>query len=414
MLSLDDYAWLNSSEGQAAWRLTLQGSTELSRAGIRAATRISSTHADLLLEQRLFADGKSRAKVEDPNRWFWTQRLFEQASDEWTAKETALDAPQACGRWFDVCCGAGVDCVALATRRSSVTGVDIDPIAVALARANASMNQVDIQLENSSAESIAFDRAAFFNIDPDRRNDGHRTIDPFRSQPAWPWIAQAIVHCGAVSLKLAPALRVGVEFDWCGTPRPQTMRWLSWNGSVRQQRWYWGVDRWPADTRIASCGNKRRGWHHEIFTHSGNFTGLNSVALLDEPSRLLSGYIADQDPVVRAAGVSDLLAQRLQAMCIGDRNGYFYSEHPVFHPMLRWFRVNDVVTMDPKRIRSMTRGLHASHWELKSRGVEIDLDAMRRQLHFEPTSDRRMTLLFTRMRNKHLAIVAERMEGETE
>jgi hypothetical protein len=137
------------------------------------------------------------------------------------------------------------------------------------------------------------------------------------------------------------------------------------------------------------------------------------ISRLDELSQIRSGYIADQDPVLRAAGVSGLLADRIEAACIGDRNGYFHHTRPISHPMLRWFKVIDVLAMDSKRIRAMARNFGASVWELKSRGVDIDLDAMRRRLPTDSNSDRHLTLLFTRLGKKHVAIVAQRVEGET-
>jgi hypothetical protein len=411
MESLEDYAWLNSPEGFEAWRTVVKNQFS-SRFEIRSDLGISEHLADLLTEQIRFAQGKARSKVEHPDRWFWNQRLFEQASDEWTACETALDAPEYLDTWFDICCGAGVDSVALAHRRTQVTAVDCHPIAIALTRANASMNQVQVQTRECLAESLTFGRNAYLSIDPDRRNDRQRTIDPNRSQPNWEWIAGAIPRCGAASLKLAPGLRVTEEFDWYGVAKPQVVRWLSWDGSVRQQRWCWGIERWPEGSCVVSCGTRKNEWHHEIFESEFIRAHGEPISQLDEPSQVRSGYIADQDPVLRAAGVSALLADRIEAACIGDRNGYFHHTRPISHPMLRWFRVIDILAMDSKRIRAMARNFGASVWELKSRGVDIDLDAMRRRLPTDPNSDRRLTLLFTRLGKKHVAIVAQRVEVE--
>jgi hypothetical protein len=412
MESLDDYAWLSSPEGIAAWRLVVKDEYP-SRSVIRSALGLSPNRADFLIEQLRFAQGKARSKVEQPDLWFWNQRLLEQASDEWTARETALDAPEHLDTWLDVCCGAGVDSIALARRRTPVTAVDCHPIAIALTRVNASMNEVHVQMRECAAESLTFGRDAYLSIDPDRRNDRQRTIDPNRSQPNWEWIAGAIARCGAASLKLAPGLRVTETFDWCGIEKPQVVRWLSWDGSVRQQRWYWGIERWPEGSCVVSCGTRKNGWHHEVFSSLLPGSHGEPTSRLDEPSEIRRGYLADQDPVLRAAGVSALLAERIEAICIGDRNGYFYHSRPIFHPMLRWYKVIDVMAMDSKRIRAMARNCRASLWELKSRGVDIDLDAMRRQLPTEPSSERHLTLLFTRLGKKRVTIVAERIKGES-
>jgi hypothetical protein len=414
MVSLDDYAWLCTPRGQSAWRTILDRRLEPSRAKIRAATGVKPEQAALLLEQLLFAQGKARSKVELPHQWFWTQKLLEQASDEWTAQETALDAPLDSPRWFDVCCGAGVDTVALAKRHSGLVSVDLDPAAVMLTQANSLMHRMDVQIVPCEAESLTLESDMFLHIDPDRRTNGLRTIDPTRSQPAWSWISEAVVRCHAVSLKLAPGLRVHDAFHSMQDVRPRAMRWLSWDGSVRQQRWYWGVDRWPENSKIVSCGNRRNGWRHEIFARSDSPDGESAANLIDDASQLESGFIADQDPGVRAAGVSHVLAQRLHASCIGDRNGYFWGPSPGPHPMVRWFRILDVVPMDSKRVRAAARNWKACHWELKSRGVDIDLVAMQRQLHVDPASDQRRTFLFTRLGKQRVAILAQRMEGEVE
>lgn len=414
MVSLDDYAWLCTPRGQSAWRAILDRGLELNSARIRTATGAQPGQAALLLEQLLFARGKARSKVELPQQWFWTQKLLEQASDEWTAHEAALDAPLDSPRWFDICCGAGVDTIALAKRHGGLVSVDLDPVAVLLTRANCLMHRMDVQVMPSQAESLTLDQDMFLHIDPDRRPDGSRTIDPTRSQPAWSWISEAVVRCRAVSLKLAPGLRIDDALQSIQDMRPHAMRWLSWDGSVRQQRWYWGIDRWPENSKIVSCGNKRKGWSHEIFGRN-EFSDVESAAnLIDDASQLKSGFIADQDPGVRAAGVSRLLAQRLQASCIGDRNGYFWGANPAPHPMVHWFRILDVVPMDSKRVRAAARDCKACQWELKSRGVDIDLVAMQRQLHVDPASDQRRTFLFTRLGKQRVAILAQRLEGEVE
>jgi hypothetical protein len=82
--------------------------------------------------------------------------------------------------------------------------------------------------------------------------------------------------------------------------------------------------------------------------------------------------------------------------------------------MVRWFRILDVVPMDSKRVRAAARNWKACHWELKSRGVDIDLVAMQRQLHVDPASDQRRTFLFTRLGKQRVAILAQRMAGEVE
>jgi SAM-dependent methyltransferase len=412
MLMPSDYDWLASLEGQDAWNRILAHATAPSLPEIKSVARCSGRHAALLLEQWQFAHGKARDKVEDPTRWVWTHRLLEQASDEWTARETSLDAPLSVPQWVDVCCGAGVDCIALARRRSAVLGIDADPIPLSLMRANAAFNQVSVDGMVGAAESMMLDHHMFLHVDPDRRAHGRRTIDLTHSLPSWEWISQAVGRCAAVSLKLAPGWRVDDRWDWGAPSQPNAQRWLSWQASVRQQRWYWGIDRWPDGSRIASCGNSKTGWHHEVFEGSAFRTLPTWADSIDSISQLSDSYVADQDPVVRAADVGDLLSQRLEVQCIGDRNGYFVSPHPVGHPMLRWYRVIEVLPLDLKRVRAMARRIGASYWELKSRGVDMDLITLTKNLPLDPKTERRMTILLTRLGKRHVAIFAQLQEKD--
>ncbi len=227
MLTLDDYSWLGSSTGLDIWRLLSARSSPATPAAIRSEFGCSSSQAELLHEQHLLAIGKGRDKVEQPHRWFWTRQLLEQSSDEWTAQETARDAPLHTPHWIDACCGAGSDAIALARRRAGVLAVDNQPMAILLARANAKMNDVELDLQAGDIESFSFERDSFLNIDPDRRPDGERTIDPFRSQPTWNWISQAAHRLNSVSLKLAPGFRLQPDFAWGSASRPQAMRYGS-------------------------------------------------------------------------------------------------------------------------------------------------------------------------------------------
>jgi hypothetical protein len=81
--------------------------------------------------------------------------------------------------------------------------------------------------------------------------------------------------------------------------------------------------------------------------------------------------------------------------------------------MIRWFRVLDRVSIDSKKLRAKARSMACRTWELKSRGVDLDLDRMRRELPTSPVSERHLTILFARDGKKHFAIFAEAIFDET-
>jgi hypothetical protein len=337
---------------------------------------------------------------------------LEQASDERTATETALDFP-ANASVIDGCSGAGADAVALAKRGLNVVAIDRDEVACRIAMANLSMNACSAEVVQGDALEDNADGTRYLHLDPDRRVDGGRTTSPQHMNPSWESIAPRIPKYRGVSLKLAPGSRYKEDFDWGQASPPDCLRWLSVHGSVRQQRWYWRIERWRQGCRVASMLGKEGVWHHEVFDANG-FDPTDPEVDMSHRIPILP-FVADQDPVVRAAELNLPLAQRLQVHLIGSPMGYYHADHIVRHPMLQWFQVLEILSMDEKKIRAFARGLMARGlaprvWELKSRGVEIDLERMQRSLATDDRSTKHLTVLFTRQGPKHVAIFSKRIQ----
>ncbi len=403
---LEDYRWLTSSAGIDAWRTVLANDSSVSPGQIRALVTCSESRARLLIEQRALAHVKAKRKVHDPASWLWTSQLLEQASDETTAEETARDFPSS-EAVIDVCCGAGVDAVTLGRSGRSVLALDQDPIACLLTAANASMHGLSLESACRSWSGHEGPLDAFLHLDPDRRANGTRTIEPQAMSPTWDVIAPVVDRYRGVSIKVAPGFRADPNFPWQPASPPHVLRWLSVAGSVRQQRWYWNIERWPVGAKVLSSHSKRDGWQHEMFSceEFEDRLGLDG-GWGEEP---IGPYVADQDPVVRASELTPYLARRLNLGLIGSESGYCHGPECTPHPMLRWFRVLDVLSMDSKKMRAAARGFSVRAWELKSRGVDIDLERMQRVLFTDPSSTQKMTILFTRQGKRHIAIFAERI-----
>jgi len=101
------------------------------------------------------------------------------------------------------------------------------------------------------------------------------------------------------------------------------------------------------------------------------------------------------------------LAGRLQMKVLGNEFGYCSANQPVAHPMLRWFRVLDLLPMDRKKVRAMSRSMPFATWELKSRNVDVDLIQLRKELHIDKNSPRAGSLLITKLGKQHICMVCE-------
>ena len=429
MFQVEDYRWLATSDANQHWQQIHSepawGSDVLLR---RLRTVLPVQQASLLMEQFDLVESAKR-KVSDPAKWFWTRQLLEQSSDEWISRETALDLPRV-GRVWDICCGAGADSISIASRGLEVTAVDRDPIACELVRQNARSHGCKINVLETSAEAVTIDASGIVHIDPDRRADGRRSTRLEGLSPGWSTIASLLERCSGMSLKLAPGTRVDPKSIGEQIERlPDSVRFLARDGSVRQQRWYWGLERWPRDSITASMRLNRpsqeralqfapqtserdlpssfesEGWFHETFLLS-ELPNLYNATTASKPARLVGDY----DPSLRAAGLGRAFAGRYGWQLIDSPNGYLTTSTVSIHPMVRWFEVMDVLPLDLRKLKSYSKQANVRSWELKSRGLDVDLQALRKALISNPKSDYSLSVLCTKVGKQYCAIFGREVQ----
>lgn len=406
-----DFQWLASSSMDQAWAYC-KNADSFPKARL-AKLGLSPDQSHWLQTQMEFAIGPAKRKVNQPWNWFWTKILLEQASDQWVAEQTAEDFPKGV-QVVDGCCGAGVDSIALAQylERSSesfetVLPIDASGLACELTRWNARQNGLVLNPRHARFEEVDLPSQAWLHLDPDRRASG-RTVDVYATEPSWTTIATRIDQAPGASVKSAPGFQPDADFSWGECGAPDARRWISRDGTVRQQRLYWRIPRWENAARIASGFRKASGWHHEVFDEEILDDSERYFRILHERSEIQLGcYVADHDPALRAAGCVVALAGRLQMKVLGNEFGYCSANQPVAHPMLRWFRVLDLLPMDRKKVRAMSRSMPCATWELKSRNVDVDLIQLRKELLIDKNSQRAGSLLITKLGKQHICMVCE-------
>lgn len=400
MLQESDYEWLASEQAIATWRM--MHSTRTGPEGFVGGQvhQVTNKRYETLLREQWELSHIAKAKFPNHESWFWTRTLLEQSSDAWCAAETAKDFPNNT-RIVDLCCGAGADAMALAACDHVVLAVDQSPISVSLLKANAKLQGQRLDVRCEAAEAIELRPEDYLNIDPDRRPTGKRATSIEGLQPSWNVVSRLIAGSRGASIKVAPATE-WTELD----QEPDSVRFLSRDRSVRQQRWLWRLDRWPKGSIVVSAHSKSE-WSHEVFPQGDQNSVLAGHVHAKEPG----DYVADYDPVIRAARVSTAFASRIGCKMLDSAGGYFTADDCAPHGMVRWFRVIDVLSMDSKKLRAYARSARVGAWELKSRGVTIDLDKVRKELPTAADSSKSCTLLFSKISGRPRVIVAEPIGG---
>ncbi len=149
---------------------------------------------------------------------FATARGLEQASHPRAARWRAETIVAALGRdtWvLDATAGIGSDALALARAGLRVVAADRDPWHAACAAANLRAAGFTPRVLRADAERPGA-RASVLVLDPDRRPDGRRSLDPARWSPSFDACVALARRFEAACVKLAPA------FDPGSVPAPDS------------------------------------------------------------------------------------------------------------------------------------------------------------------------------------------------
>jgi hypothetical protein len=402
------YRWMIDWYGNASSRGALSGSQWMDAVG----SALAPWQRAMLEEQHRLQE-RARRKVIHPHQWLWTAPLLEQSSDQWTAEMVGEAVPEgvAC---IDLCCGVGVDAVAWARGGSrDLVAVDQDPVAVRLTKFHAKQHGASIAVELGAAERFEASANQWVHVDPDRRQDGFRHSRADQMSPTMDQLVSVRDHSAGGSIKLAPA--TVVPDGW----RESTgSHWISLDRSVRQQRLWWGSERYPVGTKTLSRGRWMQRGSSDSLQVQWIHLQIPSAWHGPEPMRdagpldLFPRYVGDCDPVVRASDSTMELAGHFGVSILGDRNGYLIADRPVRTAWVDWFEIEGVMPWDRKRVKRWLRERGIGRLEIKTRGVKEPVDSLRSQLAL--SGDREATLLLTQVNRRVLALLAQRLPSEPE
>ncbi len=363
MMSVDvsDVAALASPAGRAV--LDEIGTYDDASA-IRAATalRAAGQSAQLVAAALTQARLRRRALVKfgaDAQRMLFTTAGLEQATRSSVATHRAARfAAAGLHTVADLCCGIGGDLLALARAGCEVQGVDIDPVAVAVADANAAefalSDRARLRLGDVTEMDLTGHDGVF--VDPSRRAGGRRRFNPDAYAPPWSFVTTLLGKDACA--KVAPGIpheRIppGVEAEW-----------VSDGGEVKEAALWSGVLR-STDRRAT-------------LLPSG--ATLIGAGLAPPPVRPPSRWLYEPDgAVIRAHLVAEVVAQ-VDGALIDPTIAYLTSESLVETPFATAYEVTDVLPFSVKALSRLLRERGVGIVTVKKRGSPIEPETLRRQL----------------------------------
>lgn len=381
--SLDDVAFLRSSEGVAAVRccedLALTDASWL--ADVQTArSRVGVTRSAAVLETVVLRR-KSASKLDGGQDWLFTDDALQQASASAVAD---YRAGRLRGRdVHDVTCSIGADLVALARSGHRVLGSDVDSVRVAMALHNCAAAGVNAYLVVADALHPT-SRNAVVVADPARRDGrGRRRWDPADFVPSLDELAQ--VYRGRdMVIKSAPGLDPDV------VPWTDELELISLDGRVREACLWVGS---PATVeRRATVLSS----HGPMWTVTGDDSDECGVG---EPGE----WIIDPDGAVVRAGLVRHYAARHGLWQLDERIAYLTGDEPP--PGARAFRVVEFGPYKEKTLASTLRRLDVGRAEILVRGLDVDPNRLRPRLRLRGPNE--ASVVLTRIGRTPTAFVCD-------
>jgi SAM-dependent methyltransferase len=334
---------------------------------------------------------RGRAKFGDAAlRMFFTPDALEQATRTRVADHRAarLAAAVPGGSVIDLGCGIGGDLVAFARAGLIAAGVDLDPVRVAMARANLEALGLPGAVQVGDATTLdvrAFD-AAF--ADPARRGGRGRVFDVEGWTPPWPFVLDLLDRAALV--KVAP----GIGHDL--VPPGVEAEWVSDHGEVKEAV-LWSPALATADRRATVIGDG----------------GLATLTDEDAPPlgeggpdvREVGAYLYEPDGAVIRAGLVTAVAAGVGGGLVDPHIAYVTSDHSFRTPFARGYRVVEHVPYREKQLKAALRERGIGRLAIKKRGVQVVPDELRKRLSLQ--GDNEGTLVLTRVLGHGAALLVE-------
>ncbi|MBI1759663.1 MAG: methyltransferase domain-containing protein [Actinobacteria bacterium] len=317
------------------------------------------------------------------DRMFFTPDGLEQATRASVAAHRARRYADT-DRVLDLCCGVGGDLVALAGAGLRVRGVDHNPVALEVARANAEVlglaDRIELACGDVTAEPLDGWAAAF--CDPARRGGGRRVFDPAAYSPPFAFLATLAATVPATGAKVAP----GIPHEL--VPDGVEAEWVSDSGAVKEAALWW-----PALATARRRATLLPGGH--TLTSTGAEIGAGPVGR----------YLYEPDGAVIRAGLVAETAALLDGRLLDPTIAYVTTDRLGHTPFATGYTITDVLPFSLKRLRALLRARGVGSLTVKKRGSAIEPETLRRDLRL--SGSERATVVLTRLAGAPTVLLVE-------
>ena len=326
------------------------------------------------------------------NRMYFTREALEQATSFAIASYRA-SRYRAFSQLVDLGCSIGGDTLALAGLAPTL-GIDLDPLRLAMAQANADALELNQQTAFLQADltrplplTSATNLALFF--DPARRTVSRRTYSVRAYQPPLGQIDAWLERFPALGVKISPGVNLSELSSY-----PAEIEFISLHGELKEAVLWFG----PLKSALRRATLLPGAHSMARLEQPGH--GANLSLPLLEPQE----YIYEPDPAVLRAGLVQELGRQLNAAQLDPDIAYLTANQYIPTPFGRCWAIEAWFPFQLKRLREALRQRQVGQVTIKKRGSPLQPESLIRQLRLAG-SERRVVFL-THLRGRPIVILA--------
>lgn len=339
-------------------------------------------------------------------RMLFTREGLEQASRPVVAgRRAARLAERGIETFADLGCGIGADSMAARRAGLAVVAFERDERTAAVARHNiSSIGWAPYRVAVADVTGEAADpdgRCAWF-VDPARRS-GHRadgtpvrSLKPEAWQPPWSWVLDLAQRKSTVVAKAAPGIPHGE------IPDRAAVEWVSVGGSLVEATVWFGELAEPLPARAAVI----------LQPSDDPWTAASEQSLSAGPQARqaatgpLADWLLEPDPAVIRSHLLAELCDKVQGHLVSPGIAYIAALNRPDATFGRVDRVVAVLPGQPRKLRQELRRLGIGSVEIRTRGLALRPEALRRELRLAPGGGQ-AGLVLTRVAGRPTALMVE-------
>lgn len=309
------------------------------------------------LAEQLELRVRARAKFRRPEELVFTRKGLEQATRlevaRWRALRIAAAAPR--GPVLDATCGLGADSLALIEAGLEVLALEHDEFTARAAAHNLAASTGRCCVAWGSALELPA-RAEYLIVDPDRRAEGPRSLDPEAWRPPLSRVLELARRARGAQVKLAPGVDLAGAFGSRDLGPRWLPVWVSAGGELRECGLWFGE--WaPEPGGSADEGPPARLREAVRISPTGEALSLREVPVpvegLSPEAAAAVRWIAEPDPALIRSGLLGNAARRAGARPLSGKLAFLGSEQPIVDPLLDAWPVLGAAALDPRRVRRL-------------------------------------------------------------